>query len=81
MLIYQKIFSGVLRPRGIIKIRRRGNIDLKSDKKDFFFLLPLDAVVDGPILVGIQGYGPGKKAWRQQLKRQKKPALSVHKLI
>ncbi|WP_265908925.1 hypothetical protein [Erwinia billingiae] len=61
--------------------RRPANLDLKSGKNEIFFTLPLDAALDGPILFGIQGYGPGKKARRQQLKRQKKPALSVHKLI
>jgi hypothetical protein len=52
-------------------IRRPANLDLKSGKNEIFFTLPLDAALDGPILFGIQGYGPGKKARRQQLKRQK----------
>ncbi|MGB9098206.1 hypothetical protein [Erwinia sp.] len=62
-------------------IRRLENLDLESGKNEIFFILPLDAAPDGPILFGIQGYGPGEKARRQRLKRQKKPALSVHKLI
>ncbi|KGT88424.1 hypothetical protein NG99_21970 [Erwinia typographi] len=57
------------------------NLDLESRKNKFFFILPLDAVRDVPILFGIQGYEPGKKARRRWLKRQIKPALSVHKLI
>ncbi|ORM84335.1 hypothetical protein HA44_05045 [Mixta gaviniae] len=31
-------------------------------KSEFFFLLALDAVRDGPILFGIRGYVPGKKS-------------------
>jgi hypothetical protein len=69
LLIFRNIFPGVFWWRSLIKIRGGENSDLAGGKNDFFLSLPLDAVVDGPILVGIQGYGPGKKARRQQLKR------------
>ncbi|EXU75896.1 MULTISPECIES: hypothetical protein [Erwinia] len=57
------------------------NNDLESDKFKIFFIPPLDAVNDGPILSGIRGYVPGKKTRCRQLKRQKQTALSVHNLI
>ena len=47
--------------RGIIMIRPQANLDLEGRKNEIFLPLPLDANLDGPILVGIQGYGPGKK--------------------
>jgi hypothetical protein len=33
-----------------------------------FLPSPLDAALRGPILFGIRGYGPGKKAQGEQLK-------------
>ncbi|WP_338567507.1 hypothetical protein VRC02_03750 [Erwinia sp. E_sp_B01_3] len=42
-------------------IRQQANLDLEGRKNEIFLPLPLDAALDGPILVGIQGYEPGKK--------------------
>ncbi|MBC3249986.1 hypothetical protein H8I69_07145 [Serratia fonticola] len=40
-----------IRARGIIMIPTPGNNDLAADKNEIFFALPLDAGVDGPILL------------------------------
>ncbi|MGA7510249.1 MAG: hypothetical protein WBW72_18300 [Erwinia billingiae] len=56
-------------------IRRPANLDLKSGKNEFFFTLPLDAALDGPILFGIQGYGPGKKSAAPAVETAKKARI------
>jgi hypothetical protein len=45
----EKLITSI-RARGIIMIPRTGNNDLSDDKKEIFFVLPLDARLYDPIL-------------------------------
>ncbi|WON77622.1 hypothetical protein [Serratia sp. UGAL515B_01] len=40
-----------IKARGIIMIPTEGNNDLIAVKNEYFFILTLDAVADGPILL------------------------------